>query len=319
MKDRTFSKDVSWFCNLLIGCFFLFGTLSCSAMHHPRAGFNAVNVPAADFPEKKKLDQMQPSQLIHMGNQYLDNDNPQLALLHFSIALKKAPKSMVALVGVGRAFYEQGQLSRARALFKNVLKEDPENVPALLYLGKIRRKQGDFEASVKVLSKAMGKSKHNTVVMTELANVYEDMGKPNLAEPMYKQVVKNKPDLGNAYNNLGYNYILQGKYSRAIDTLMHAYNIDQGDKTIQCNLAAAYALNGDEDRSLLIFKSAVGNAAAYNNVGYLLMVKGDYNSAEKYLVQALQLNPMLYVKADANLSRLKGIKDSKSKIYEKSK
>ena len=113
-------------------------------------------------------------------------------------------------------------------------------------------------------------------------------------------MVKLQPDNASALNNLGFNRILQGQYPAAIDTLLKAYALNSGDKVIQNNLAAAYILSGEEDMALELFESSLGQAAAFNNIGYIYMIQGNWSAAEKAFTRAMEISPSYYAKAKKN-------------------
>ena len=313
MKHLSFSRNAFRFCRSLLAGFPLVAACACTTTLPPQAGLNALKAPGMESPVKNRLAKLSPEELIYLGNGYL-HKNAQLAMLHFAVALEKDPKSVPALVGIGKALFAKGEYAKARKAFATALKEEPGNLPSLLYTGKIDRRQGDFDAAQNSLSKAMEKDKDNSEVVTELAMTYDEIGQNSLAGTLYEKVIKLEPDLAAAYNNLGYNYLLQGRYAEAIPMFYRAYVIDPKDKTIQCNMGAAYALAGDEEKALRIFKTVVGEAGAYNNLGYFMMVKGDYSLAEKDFRQALQLKPELYLKANENLSRLERFKGGSKSI-----
>ena len=54
-----------------------------------------------------------------------------------------------------------------------------------------------------------------------------------------------------------------------------------------------------------IFVGISSEAEANNNLGYILMMKGDYAAAYNYLQEAIRLSPQYYKKANDNLMRLK--------------
>ena len=77
-----------------------------------------------------------------------------------------------------------------------------------------------------------------------------------------------------------------------------------GKTNISINLALAYALSGEPGKALQLFGVSVGKAAAYNNVGYLLMVQNHVQDAELALARALEANPLFYARANENLELL---------------
>jgi Flp pilus assembly protein TadD len=254
--------------------------------------------------KEKALSNLGEEELVHKGNAYLKKGNLQLATLHFSVALAKNPKSALACTGIGQVLLGKGEFSKARDAFVKGLEHDENYLPALLGMAMAYRKQGDPEAAVAHLEKARAARPDDIEVLTEMAVTYDALGQELLAEPLYTRVVELKPHKASGYNNLGFNYLLQGRYSEAIATFSKAMSLETPTIMMRNNLAAAYVLNGQDENALRLFEKTVGRASAYNNIGYIHMTQGNWDRAEKAFKQALELNPTYYARAQDNLDRL---------------
>ncbi len=200
-----------------------------------------------------------------------------------------------------------GNLEQARQDYLKVLAMDDTDKTSLLGLGRICRIQGDHDLAESYLRRALLDSPWDPEILTEMAINYDSTGKNTIAEPLYLQVIKLQPDNASALNNLGFNRILQGQYPAAIDTLLKAYSINSGDKVIQNNLAAAYILNGEESMALDLFESSLGQAAAFNNIGYIYMTQENWAAAEQAFARAMEISPSYYPKAKKNLGYMKSL------------
>ena len=251
-------------------------------------------------------------QLIVKADTYRHNDNRSLASLHYRKALDKKPDSLVAAIGLSKILIQEGNLDEAIKILTHALEKNEDKVPALLLMGSIARNRGELSGSKELLTKAYEKAPENPEVLTELAITNDHMGQERLtyAEPLYKKVISLRPHSSAAYNNLGFNYLLQGRNKDAANTFTKALVLAPGNKRAKNNLAAAYLLNKQTDKALKLFKDTVGLAAAYNNLGYILMTRGDWQQAEKAFKKALQLNPSFYVRAQENLEHLEQLQSS---------
>ena len=101
--------------------------------------------------------------------------------------------------------------------------------------------------------------------------------------------------------------MIHGAYPQAIDAFLTGTKLKRDDRRIKNNLAAAYILNGDEPQGLSLFSNNIGQAGAYNNVGYIYMTQNRFKKAEAAFVKALELNPSYYRKAALNLDYLKSL------------
>lgn len=253
-----------------------------------------------------KLANLSYEQLIRKGDVYLQNDNLQLAKLHYRKAVEKQPKSMPAILGFSKILYREGKVNETAKFLERALESDPGNISALVLLGMAQRRQGNLDDSLRILIKAYEVNPQDPKVLTELAITNDYIGQERLtyAEPLYKKVIQLIPDSSAAHNNLGFNYLLQGRHQDAIKAFNKALAFVPDNQRAKNNLGAAYLLNQQPDKAIKLFQGTVGLAAAYNNLGYIYMTRGDLRSAEQAFKKALQLNPSFYVRAQQNLNIL---------------
>lgn len=250
------------------------------------------------------------AELTEKGNAYLSRGSLELARLHFSAALQKEPEATAPLAGLGEVFLARGNSVRAREIFNTVLEKDPQNTVAILGLAKIARNQGDYTTAESFLENLHATYPDDPTITSELATTYDSIGQDKLllAEPLHKKVLDLEPGRSVGYNNLGFNYLLQGRYADAISMFSHALTIDPANVRYKNNLATAFLLSNQELRALQLFEDTLGKPAAYNNIGYLYMTQGSWDKAEKAFRKALELNPVFYMRAQQNLDRLKSLR-----------
>jgi tetratricopeptide (TPR) repeat protein len=256
------------------------------------------------------LQKKSPQELVNSGFIYLANQNVKLAELHFATAIDKDPKMADAFIGLGRTEMLRGNYRRALIAFSKARELKPDSVPAIIGEAQALRSEGKLNAAIKKINEAMTVKPDDISVLKELALVYDLMGKENLSGPLYLEIVEKSPDQAASHNNLGLNYMVREEYPEAILSFLQALELDRESSRIKNNLASAYLLNGDKDNALNIFKATLGEAIAYNNIGYLLMTQGHFDEAEKALNKALQLDPRHYVRAQENLERLHGMRQA---------
>lgn len=243
-------------------------------------------------------------ELTSAGSAYLANKNIKIAELHFMTAITKDPKMVDAYIGLGRTELLKGDFNAAANSFNQAEKLNPGSLPALIGQAQALRSEGKLDAAVNKINAAMTIAPQDINVLKELAMVYDLMGKENLSAPLYLEIVSMTPDEASSHNNLGLNYMVRGQYPEAISAFMQAVALDRNNVRIKNNLASAYLLNGNQENALNIFKATVGEAEAYNNIGYLYMTQGRFDDAEQALNKAVQLNPRYYVRAQENLEIL---------------
>ena len=255
--------------------------------------------------ESRSLEKLPVEGLLQRGTLALANGDYRLAAVYFSTALNKEPKSVPARLGLGQAALAAGDYGSARTLIDEVLSVEPGSVPALTARGRILSASGQLDGAIADFSQAREKAPENTAVLTELAMTFDRIPERVAeAEPLYRQVLELSPDSAAARNNLGFNFLLQGRAEEAVTILSGALALDRKNPRILANLATAYLLKGDKGKALQLFRQTVGEAEAYNNIGYLYMTQSRWEEAERAFRKALELSPRYYVRAGANLEHL---------------
>ncbi len=268
----------------------------------PVLGKKTVEVDTA-----KRLENLPVEVLLDKGRTYLEQKNLPLAQLHLFKAMTKAPGNIELYQLLGELFVQKKQFEKSRTAFAEVLKLSPGNSPALLGLGKVYRLEGDCAEAVNYLQQARHLTPNNPDVLTEMAICHDTLEQSAQAEELYLRVAELRSANPSSFNNLGFHYLIQGDYPQAIAAFLTGARLRPEDRLITNNLAAAYILNGDEGRGLSLFENSIGQAGAYNNVGYIYMVQNRWQEAEAAFIKSLELNPSYYVKAAKNLDYLRRI------------
>jgi len=255
--------------------------------------------------ESRRMENLPVEEVLQRGTLALANGDYRLAAVYFTTALNKEPKSVPARLGLGQAALAAGDYGNARTLIDAVLLVEPGSVPALTARGRILSASGQLDGAIADFTHALTKEPENTAVLTELAMTFDRIPERVVeAEPLYRQVLELSPDSAAARNNLGFNFLLQGRAEEAVTILSGALALDRKNPRILANLATAYLLKGDKGKALQLFRQTVGEAEAYNNIGYLYMTQSRWDEAERAFRKALELSPRYYVRAGANLERL---------------
>ncbi|MFP3983499.1 MAG: tetratricopeptide repeat protein [Desulfurivibrionaceae bacterium] len=290
-----------------LSAFFL---LSGCSTHQQVSRQTQPIVESETWDREGKLSQLKYRELLKRGNYYLDQNNLELAKLHFTMAVKERPRSAPAYTGLAKTFSRNEQYENSEKAFDKALASDPLYKPALIASGRLHRDQGNYSEAIELLNRARKHYPENPEVLTELAIAYDMTGQEPKAEPLYKQVVDLNPEDAASHNNLGFNYFLQKKYQEAVDELQQALKLQPDNDRIRNNLATAYALNGNEERAYQLLVKTIGEAGAYNNIGYLYMIKGMWEKAEQTFKKALNANPVFYSRAQENLKRLQKLQNA---------
>lgn len=126
-----------------------------------------------------------------------------------------------------------------------------------------------------------------------LAVLYDRQGRFGLAEQEYKRAMSEEEPSSSLLNDFGYFRYVQGQLDDAAKHLQHALRIDPEYHQASTNLAMVRAAQGDFDGAYQLFETAVGSAAAHQNVGLLLLRGGQEEQALAHLEQATTIDPSL--------------------------
>ncbi|PLX86945.1 MAG: hypothetical protein C0619_15930 [Desulfuromonas sp.] len=290
---------------LLLYAAFLVCAGGCAQKTRAVAFTPQVEEHAAEASDENRLDNLPVETLVARGEQYRAQRKLSLAKLHYLQALKLEPESVPIYISLGTVLLEMGQVSQASTAFADALALDPDSFAALAGTAKVKRFEGQYREAEKLFQQALLIEPDNVAALTELAICYDVDGRYQQAETLYRQVIKQNPELASGFNNLGFNLLLQGDYTQAIEAFQGALARTPENVRARNNLAAAHILAGDEVKGLSMFKDTMGQAKAYNNVGFIYLVQKHWDKAEKAFSKALELSPDYYVKAGKNLDYLK--------------
>ena len=96
----------------------------------------AVRNPSYTTPEKA---------LYNMGNLYLEDENLELAEMHFRRAVEKQPKFALGHRGLAKVYLKMNQLDLAVTEFQKTVELAPEDAESLFQLARIHQEKGEVE------------------------------------------------------------------------------------------------------------------------------------------------------------------------------
>ena len=86
------------------------------------------------------------------------------ALAGYQAATRRWPENSLAWLGMGNAFYTQGNLDSAENAYRQILSLDPENLVALNNLSQVQNDRGCFEDATATLDAASASANENTTI-----------------------------------------------------------------------------------------------------------------------------------------------------------
>lgn len=243
-----------------------------------------------------------------------------------------------AAIDLGERALESGRLDAAVALSERLLLANPGDAGASLLAAEVRLAQGALReaegafgkladhadpriaaralqgqglamaaagngAAQAILQRAVASDARLWRAWNALGYLYDLQRAWALAEQSYDMALAAAPRAAEVFNNRGYSRLLQGRYGAAQADLAHALSLDPALAAARENLRLALAWEGRYDEALLGAASGA-RPQVLNNVGFVALLRGDYDRAERLFLQAMEINPAYDEAVARNLARL---------------
>ncbi len=116
-----------------------------------------------------------------------------------------------------------------------------------------------------------------------------------VAQDLYKEILKIKPDHSNALNNLGIISYNLGDNQNAINYYEKAITSDQNNSNAYNNLGVVFNILGEANKAIDCYENAIrinpNYADAYNNLGIIFYNSGDNPKAKDCYEKAIKIDP----------------------------
>ena len=136
-----------------------------------------------------------------------------------------------------------------------------------------------------------------------LGRTHLDAGRKSDATAAFLMAEKTAPDTASAHNDLGMAFLNLEQADSAVSHLQRALQIRPDHRVAQANLRIVKATKGDF-RGAMAGVEPADRPDVLNNVGYVAMMKGNYDLADRYFRRAIELSPTHHEIAAANLQRI---------------
>ncbi len=227
-----------------------------------------------------------------------------LAQLYYIKAFELAPTNIQVLQAMVDLYIKINQYELAEVSLKLMLKQQPTNINFIEQYGLLQLQQRKWAEAKKklmaVVSKQASWQAYNGLgVLASLQHETLD------AEQYFRKADQLAPHSPDILNNIGFSLYSSNQLVEAGLFYDKALAINPTFKKALYNSALLQAKLEHYDLAYRIFVGISSEAEANNNLGYILMMKGDYAAAYNYLQEAIRLSPQYYKKANDNLMRLK--------------
>lgn len=245
------------------------------------------------------------------------------------------------VIAVAEQAIDQGRYADAKLLLERVLLSDPGNSRARLGMAEVQLSMGRAEAAAeafrgltgipgvaaraqqgygisqlilgreqdaqRVLQQAVDADPALWRAWNALGSLHDRGGSWDLAVAAYDRALAIRPDSAMLYNNRGFSYLLRRDAKAAIADFDRALRLDPRLDAARENLRLAFAWAGNYEQALVgVGRKNIGKA--YNNVGFVALLRGDLQAAESYLLRSMEADPAFNNTANKNLEYLRSLK-----------
>ena len=212
------------------------------------------------------------------------NTNLAQGVQQLSSAIEKyRPERMEFYLQLADAYKDSGRVDKALPLYEEAVKRSPRSLLALQRLGFSLRSSGQLDRAAEILKRALAVDGRDAASWHQLGLVYLAQGSRADALDSFEKAVDLDPDLSETYNSLGGLFLESGNFSRAEKEFREAIRITPDYAEAHSNLASALASTNRLPEARYHFEIAIrfkpDYAAARFNYGIALARSGDVRGA----------------------------------------
>jgi len=196
----------------------------------------------------------------------------------------------------GKSYLSEGKAAEAKEIFSALLNKYPDDPDLYLFLGitslRLRDPQGAEAQIKKALALAPNHAEARTLLGWIDLEVKRDYGS---AIEEYTRVVELRPDLPEAYNNLGVAFRKKGDFDKALESFSQALKLRQDYSEARSNRGWVYVEQGKWREARGDFEQALrinpDDDGALYGLSHVLKEARDYAGAERALSQLMTHSP----------------------------
>jgi tetratricopeptide (TPR) repeat protein len=234
----------------------------------------------------------------NLGRIHLREGDPAKALVEFEKALGLDPRNAEALLNIAAIHQGEGKTELSEHFVQRALAVDPSSVGALAQLGELRRDQGQLEEAIRLFATALEIDDSQPFLWMGCGDVLQRAGRYEQALQAFQRVLELEPDSFKARYNLGVTYANMGRPDEAVAIYEQALALapkDPDAPAARNNLGGLLLARGDAARALEHFEAAL-SAAPYNlesryNAALIHLDHGRAEQAIGLLEEAAKLQP----------------------------
>ena len=248
---------------------------------------------------------------IAAGDAAVRQGDHERALYDYVRALLVDERNETALLRIAALHMADGKNSAAEQTYRQLLAINDRNAGGWEGLGLLMLRTSHHEKAQECLRRAVELDATRWRAQDGLGVIADLQGHPDAAAQHYAVALAIRPDDPRLLNNLGYSKYLAHDWQAAESYFQAVLSRDPANKHALSNLALVAARRDQYDKALAALKQVGDEAQAYNNLGYICLLNGEYAAAERFLREAVRLSPTYNKTAQENLATLRTLRSPK--------
>lgn len=188
-------------------------------------------------------------------------------------ALQIDPGGAEAKIGLGQSFLAIGANEEAAAQFRDVLEKRGGNNIARRGLASALLAMNQTALAMQQLEAAVRSDPRDYRALNAMGVALDMQGRHVEAQERYTQGLQIAPENLSLRSNLGLSLAICGEAGPALDLLIPAASSRSADVRVRQNLAFAYAMAGDFEKSLQLSRRDVGEQEAQRQLSYFMQLR----------------------------------------------
>ena len=240
---------------------------------------------------------LSPDQFViinNLGVIYSAQDRVVEAEARFERAIELAPDYAEARLNLGQLLARLARWEQAEQQFKSVLSLRPEWAETHNDLGNLYLAQRDYPRAEASFLKALELAPQSAMFLSNYGNLLKETGRINEARTAFKQANDSEPGFADAFYNLGVLEAEYGESDAAASAYLKALEINLEYAEAHNNLGVLLKNKQEFSRSLQHLTAAQqlqpGNSEYLSNLGVWALESGNLDAAQDWFNQSIALN-----------------------------
>jgi tetratricopeptide (TPR) repeat protein len=219
------------------------------------------------------------------GQDAAANQRWQQAADLFARSAKVAATKTRALMNQAMCLERGGDVKKAAAIYAELLTSNDASLEVVKAFVRVQSGLGSYKKARQELVRRLKISPSNASLLNLLSGVLRHLKKYDAATQSARKVILRDQKNFSAIKNLALIYTDQGKVQLAETFFRNALKLNSKDGTIYVNLGLIAAKRGEDQRAIAEFETALKldpkNASAWANIGSISLKYRDYERAAK--------------------------------------